>query len=63
VSLSERELPDYESVMETRLVQLITVTTREAEWIADHSGRAFAEAMAEQKVAPLADRRPGDTRL
>ncbi len=63
LSLSTRELPDYESVLEAKLVQLVTVTDREAAWIADHSAEEFLEAMLEQRVAPLADRRAGDTRL
>jgi len=62
-SLSARELPDYESVLETPLIQLVTLTDREAEWIGERGADAFLEVMAEQKVTAFADRRPGDTRL
>ena len=62
-SLSARHLPDYEAVMETRLLQLVTLTDREADCVSAHGGEALMARMAEQGVSALADRRPGDTRL
>ena len=62
-SLRQAELSDYEAVLESTLVELITVTDREAEWIGEHGAAAFLERMEDQGVRTLADRRPGDTRL
>ena len=62
-SLRLAELPDYEAVLESSLVELVTVTDREAAWIAEHSGDALISLMKEQGVRAMADRRAGDTRL
>ncbi len=62
-SLRQTELADYEAVLEARLVELVTLTDREATWIGAHGGEAYLTHMADQGVAPFADRRAGDTRL
>ena len=62
-SLRQTELADYEAVLEARLLELVTLTDREANWVGEHGGAAFLSRMSTQGVDPFADRRAGDTVL